>query len=394
MIIGNGQDLSYHKEGRYTSQKKLGIGGTMGQTKELLVKIRDAVVDGRLPAENVPIEDMKQCVYAQLQVNRSTFTQQQYAEVLDRFQIMCADVAEGEADKGRILLLMDALILCTDMISQAVYQLANRDYWRYKYGLRADEPEIAGIIDYIDREKRIDLISYDFVKEYQALPVAVYLDEACGMRYVPYKGRRMFFPRGWDEEKIVSYYRSVVMEQDIRSPHCYDNEACGVRKGDIVVDAGAAEGIFSLDYMDRAGMLYLIEADPEWVEALEQTFKEDRDKVRIIYGFLDRYHDGSHVSIDALFEGKELNYIKMDIEGAEQSALAGAAKTLESGKNIRCAVCSYHCREDEESIRSTLESHGFTVETSRGYMCPDWTMEAYLEAQLRRGIVFGRKEEG
>ena len=81
------------------------------------------------------------------------------------------DIQERKAwDKGRILLLMDALILCTDMISQAVYQLANRDYWRYKYGRRADDPEIAGIIDYIDREKRIDLISYDFVKEYQALP--------------------------------------------------------------------------------------------------------------------------------------------------------------------------------------------------------------------------------
>ena len=127
---------------------------------------------------------------------------------------------------------------------------------------------------------------------------------------------------------------------------------------------------------------------------MDQTFYEDLDTVQIIHGFLDRYHDGDHVSIDVLFDGQELNYIKMDIEGAEKAALAGANKTLESCKNIRCAICSYHCKGDEQSIRSILESHGFAVETSKGYMCPNWTMEAYLEAELRRGIVFGRKEQG
>ena len=59
----------------------------------------------------------------------------------------------------------------------------------------------------------------------------------------------------------------------------------------------------------------------------------------------------------------------------------------------RCAICSYHGKEDEEYIRHTLEAHGFTTDTSKGYMCPNWTIEAYLEAELRRGIVFGRKEE-
>lgn len=365
----------------------------MSRTKEILSKIRTAVSEGRLPPESVPVEEVKQCAYAELQVNRSTFTEQQYAEVLDRFERMCANIAEGETDQSKLLLLMDALLLCTDMISQTVYSLANKDYWRYKHSQEQDDPEVAGIIEYIGRERKVDLISYDFVREYQTLPVMVYLDDGSGMRYVPYKGRRMFFPRGWDEEKIRGYYRSVVMEQDARSPHCYSHESCGVRKGDIVVDAGAAEGIFALEHIDRVDKLYLIEADQAWIEALEQTFREDRDKVRIIYGFLDSYDEGQHVSIDMLLKGEELNYIKMDIEGAEISALMGASKTLESSRNLRCAICSYHRREDEQHIRSILEGHGFTVGTSKGYMCPDWTMEAWLDAELRRGIVFGRKEE-
>lgn len=364
----------------------------MSQTKELLSKIRMAISEGRLSAENVPIEDMKQCVYTELELHRSTFTEQQYAEALDQFERMCANVMEGETDQSKMLLLTDALLLCMDMISQVVYTLANRDYWCYKHNQELDNPEVSEIIDYIGRERRIDLISYDFVKEYCTLPVMVYLDENSNMRYVIYKGRKMFFPRKWEEGKIAEYYRSVIMEQDSRSPHCYAHESCGVRKGDIVVDAGAAEGIFALNCIELADKIYLIEADLEWIEALEQTFCENRDKVQIIYGFLDSYDDGDHVSMDMLLKGEEINYIKMDIEGAELFALAGASNILKRSGNLRCAICSYHRRDDEQNIRITLEKYGFAVETSRGYICPDWTLEAYLDAELRRGIVYGRKE--
>ena len=364
----------------------------MSRTKDLLLKIRMEVLAGRMPAERVPLEDVKQCVYAELQVNCSTFTEQRYAEISDQFERLCANVMEGETDQSKLILLIDALVLCTDMISREIYSLANGEYWRYKHSRELDNPEVVKIIDWIDRERKIEVFNYDFVKEYCTLPVKIFLDAVSGMRYVLYKGRKMFFPREWDDEKITEYYRSVEMEQDSRSPHCYDHGTCGVRKGDVVVDVGAAEGIFALDCVERVERLYLIESDSKWIEALEQTFYEDRDKVQIIHGFLDSYHDGDHVSIDVLFEGQEINYIKMDIEGAEKAALAGASEILENRKNIRCAICSYHCRGDEQSIRSILESHGFIVETSKGYMCPNWTMEAYLEAELRRGVVFGRKE--
>lgn len=366
----------------------------MGQTKDLLLKIRAALVDGRLPEDAVPVADMKQCVYTELQVNRGVFTEQQYGEILERFNAICAEVSDSEKDKEKILLLTDVLILCTDMIPWSIYTLANGEYWRYKHREKAEDPEIAQIIEYIEKERRISLINYDFVKEYAALPVRVCLDESSGMRYIPYKGRNMFFPRGWDEEKIINYYRSVVMEQDERSPHCYHKENFGVQKGDVIVDAGAAEGIFALDHVDMAEKLYLIEADAAWAEALEQTFRNDGEKVRLIYGFLDSFSGEGHVCMDELFGREEINYIKMDIEGAEKAALAGAEGVLERCENIRCAVCAYHCREDEAAIRGTLKRHGFVTETSKGYMCPDWTMEAYLEAELRRGVVFGRKGKG
>lgn len=363
----------------------------MSQTKDLLLKIRAAVMDGRLQAGAIPIADLKQCVYSELQVNRSTFTEQQYGEVLERFRIMCADIPNVEKDKDKILLLTDALILCTDMIAQSIYDLANGEYWRYKYRNSLEDPEIYEVIEYVERERRISLINYDFVKEYDTLPVEVRFDEECGMCYVPYKGRNMFFPEGWEEQKITDYYRSVIMEQDERSPHCYHKENFGVEKGDVIIDAGAAEGIFALDHVDLAEKIYLIEADEAWAEALKQTFRDDKEKVQIIYGFLDSFSGNNHVSIDELFGQEEINYIKMDIEGAEKAALSGAEAVLERCGNIRCAICTYHCREDEEMVRAALERHGFATDTSKGYICPDWTIEAYLEAELRRGVVFGRK---
>ncbi|MCM1215149.1 MAG: DUF6492 family protein [Lachnospiraceae bacterium] len=365
----------------------------MNQTKDLLLKIRTAVAEGKLSSAEVPVADMKQCVRIELEMHQNTFTEQQYEEILNRFNELDAGIEEGEVDKGKILLFIDVLILCTDMISEVVYRLIDKDYWRYKHGKEADNPEIAGIIEYIGREHRIDPISYDFVKEYNELPVTVCLDGECGMYYIPYKGRRMFFPKGWDQEKIVRYYRSVIMEQDERSPHCYADETFGVKAGDVVVDVGAAEGIFALNCIDIVSKLYIIEADAAWIPALEQTFRDDGEKVQFICGFLDSYHDGSHVSIDGLFAQEEINYIKMDIEGAEKEALLGAKKTLERCKNIRCAICAYHCRGDEEGIQSILTGYGFETKTSKGYMCPSWTLEAYLDAELRRGIVFGRKTD-
>ena len=50
-----------------------------------------------------------------------------------------------------------------------------------------------------------------------------------------------------------------------------------------------------------------------------------------------------------------------------------------------------HCREDEEWIKKFLNGQGMNTDTSRGYICPDWIPEEYINAELRRGIVFGRK---
>lgn len=362
----------------------------MNKTKELLLKIRAAVVSGRLPAENVPIGDIKESVRFEIELHRNTVTYGRYRSIQESFQRLCADIPEQERDVSKTIMLLDTMILCIDMLSDVIYTLANRAYWEYKHPDKLDHPEVQEIISYIEKNHKINLLNYNFVDEYETLPVSVCFDEACRMPYVPYKGRRMFFPENWDENRIVQYYRSLAAEQDSRSPHCYRHSGYDVEKGDVVVDVGAAEGIFTLDIIDTAQKVYLIEADGEWMEALQQTFREDGEKVRIIYGFADSVTEGDRLTLDALLT-EEIHYIKMDIEGSEKAALQGADRLFRECGRLKCAICSYHCREDEEWIRNFLQMRNFDTDVSDGFMCPDWTVEAYLEAELRRGIVFGKK---
>ena len=47
----------------------------------------------------------------------------------------------------------------------------------------------------------------------------------------------------------------------------------------------------------------------------------------------------------------DINFIKMDIEGAERYALAGASKTISRFKP-KMALCTYHLPDDPEVIKS------------------------------------------
>lgn len=364
----------------------------MNKTRELLWKIRAAVLNERLSAKDIPIAEIKQCVFAEIGTYQNTVTENQYLSILESYQRLNRNISEEEHDITKVIFWLDALILCIDMLSDMIHTLANKEYWEYKHRHHLQDSQIQGIINYIDKSHEIRVFNYDFFDEYMKRPVELYFDEGCQMLYVLYKGKKMYFPRSWDEEKAMQYFRSLLAEQDERSPHCYRHNGYDVRKGDVVVDVGAAEGIFTLDIIDIAKKVYLLEADKEWMEALQQTFQNEGEKIEIIYGFADSIVKGNRVTLDSLFT-VEINYIKMDIEGYEKSALQGAKRLLADCENLRCAICAYHCKGDEEWIQNYLQRYGFITDVSEGYMCPDWTVEAYLEAELRRGIVFGKKEK-
>lgn len=83
-------------------------------------------------------------------------------------------------------------------------------------------------------------------------------------------------------------------------------------------------------------------------------------------------------TIDNVLNGEKATFIKMDIEGAELSALKGAAETIKKYKPT-LAICIYHKKEDlfeiPEYIHSLVPEYEFYC---RGYF--DYSLELVLYA--------------
>jgi FkbM family methyltransferase len=139
----------------------------------------------------------------------------------------------------------------------------------------------------------------------------------------------------------------------------------GVKNGDIVADAGGCWGDTALYFAQDAQRVYCFECIPSNLEIIRKNFEMNPDlgrRVRVCpMAVWDRSGEklffadagpGSHVgpcssgiqvettTIDEFFSGR-VDFIKMDIEGAELKALAGAEQTIRKCKP-QLAICIYH----------------------------------------------------
>ena len=173
--------------------------------------------------------------------------------------------------------------------------------------------------------------------------------------------------------------------------------------GDVVVDAGAHVGVFARWALKQgAKRLIAIEPNPNNIICLEHNFADEivAGTVTIVKaGIWDekgqlelKIHDCitsrstlmgmsdiSHsISVpvlpldDVLDElGVEnVDFIKMDIEGAEQRALVGARRTIERFRP-RMALCTYHEKDDPVavpqavlSVHSDYRIHGKQIDVN------------------------------
>lgn len=225
----------------------------------------------------------------------------------------------------------------------------------------------------------------------------VYWDTNNNMPYVLYENKRLYYPRGYrdffvkDNKLYVASYRA--MEQHEHSPHRYlTNEIC-IKENDIVVDAGAMEGDFALPYIDRIKKLYLFESDPEWVEALKYTYQDYCDKVVIINKMLSSRSGDQETTLEESIEGGKVDFIKMDIEGAEVEVLYASQKLLRANA-IRCAVCCYHGKNDRKEIEHIFAQNGYRCSVSNGYVVFLADPDIFREADFRKGVVYAEKIAG
>lgn len=238
-----------------------------------------------------------------------------------------------------------------------------------------------------------------FFNQFEFAPVqydTVYWDTNSNMPYVLYGNRRLYYPRGYngffvkDDKLCVASYRE--MEQHENSPHRYLTDEICIRENDIVIDAGAREGDFALSYIDRIKKLYLFEGDSEWAEALKYTYRDYREKVVIIDKMLSDVSGDNEITLEESIDGGKIDFIKMDIEGAEVKILYAAQKLLREN-SVRCAICCYHKKNDRRDIENIFVQNGYQCSVSGGHVVFLADPNIFKEADFRKGIVYAQKVE-
>jgi FkbM family methyltransferase len=177
----------------------------------------------------------------------------------------------------------------------------------------------------------------------------------------------------------------------------YERRDVAVRDSDVVVDVGAHLGTFTRLALQRgARVVVAVEPNPVNVACLERTFASEiaARRVRVVsaaawhspgsltFEFGDSSqmgHVGASgvegarakalpvraVTLDQLVGELKLDrvdFIKMDIEGAERHALAGASRLLAEHKP-RLAICIYHAPDDREVVPRVIRSANDAYET-------------------------------
>ncbi len=300
----------------------------------------------------------------------------------------------------KIVVLAEDFEIIQEQIGRQYPQFANvveDKFYFYKQSILqryadTDDLEIKTVIDHVE-ENGLSAFNYKFTEKYKDIAIKVIFDEGKDLFYTIHNGKKMYFSRSYDsEQKAEEYYRYLLMEQDEESPHRYLTENFLVEEGDIVVDAGAAEGNFSLEIIDKVKKLYLIETDDAWIEALKVTFAGYMDKVIIVKAFVSDYDEGRFACLDTLIQ-EPVNLIKLDIEGNEWDALRGAKGLIEKSPKLKIVACAYHQDADQVLIENIMDEYRMSHEVSNGYMWFPWSFrQTYVSTKLHRGLIRGTKE--
>ena len=254
---------------------------------------------------------------------------------------------------------------------------------------KSTDIEIKEIVDYIEKNP-LQIFNYNYLNKYKKYDLAIEYDEKNAMYYVVFSGKPMYFSRKYKTKEMVrEYYYSICIEQDIESPHRYLLNEFDVEDGNIIVDAGVAEGNFTLSVIDKISKAYLFEPDEEWIEALSLTFADYKDKVVIINKCLSNYVNIDTTTIDECIKEK-IDFIKMDIEGEEYYALEGAKEHIRKAEHMKAVICTYHQEFAYQALERLLNDYKFRTCSSTGYMWyPDHNI--FRAPVLRRGLIRGVK---
>ncbi len=251
------------------------------------------------------------------------------------------------------------------------YKLRRKATLEYYNGQKRSNlaPEVLEGLNFLKCHK-YSAFPYKWTLKYDNLKPEVFFDEESKSFYNLFEGKKMYFPKQFSRSQVIWAVRSILKEQDNKSPHRYLTNDFQIEPDSIIVDAGVAEGNFALTVVENAKRLFLIECDQNWMNALKLTFAPWKDKVVFIEKYLSDKFGETTTSIDTIVipEKGEKYFIKMDIEGYEKQALLGMKSLVESGNHLKLDVCTYHHPNDQVEIAEIVKSYGFKWHVSKGFV--------------------------
>lgn len=193
--------------------------------------------------------------------------------------------------------------------------------------------------------------------------------------------------RFWGTERDGRELDLLMLEQ--AGGDIYEQGRVAIHDSDVVIDVGAHLGTFTrIALQHGARQVVAIEPDPVNAACFNRTFAGEIADQRVRLVEAAAWHSpgtlefeaggasqtghvaGSHtatsvavraVTLDGLVDELGLDrvdFIKMDIEGAERYALAGARKLL-TAHRPRLAICIYHAPDDPDVVpRVIREANG------------------------------------
>ena len=228
---------------------------------------------------------------------------------------------------------------------------------------------------------------YTFQNNYLPENIEVFFDSENRMHYVLLDNKKLYFKKRWSEKRIKKGYSDLMREQDVNSPHRYLTDEFSSNSDDVIADIGAAEGNFSLSVVERVKKIYIFEYDRDWIQALKATFAPWADKVEIIDMRVADFDDDKHIRFDTFYNRKkDISFLKVDVDGAEEKVLKSCNEIFASGKPLKVALCTYHKNNDEKDFASLFQKHGFSVSFSKGYMIHYYD-KRMKSPYLRRGLI-------
>jgi hypothetical protein len=245
--------------------------------------------------------------------------------------------------------------------------------------------EQRNVLNYL-KNNPLSIFPYSFQNLYSPEDVEVFFDESYKMHYVFLDGKRLYFKRRLSKKNIRNSFSGLLREQDINSPHRYLTKDFNAADS-IVADIGAADGNFSLSVIDTAKKIWIFECDREWIKALRATFAPWPEKVEIINKRVADRDDNKNISFNTFFKScPEINFLKIDVDGAEEKVLRSCYGALSSGKPMKVVLCTYHKDNDENEFTTILRNLGFDVSYSSGYMIHYFDKQMKT-SYLRRGLI-------